>query len=140
TRPPSRRRWPPCVRPAASRRARAAARGRRARARGGGAASGSGASTFGLPHGAAHCHRSLRRAAARAALETAAALRHAGPMIDRVVDRLPALLLLAVVALGAHVAIIEANDWRLLTASVPAFLLFVLYLRSGPGTGGGGKG
>jgi uncharacterized membrane protein YgcG len=61
-------------------------------------------------------------------------------MIDRVVDRLPALLLLAVVALGAHVAIIEAHDWRLLTASVPAFLLFVLYLRSGPGTGGGGKG
>ena len=61
-------------------------------------------------------------------------------MIDRVVDRLPALLLLAIVALGAHVAIIEAKDWRLLTASVPAFLLFVLYLRSGPGTGGGGKG
>ena len=61
-------------------------------------------------------------------------------MIDRVVDRLPALLLLAVVALGAHVAIIEAKDWRLLTASVPAFLLFVLYLRSGPGTGGGGGG
>ena len=51
-------------------------------------------------------------------------------MIDRVVDRLPALLLLAVVALGAHVAIIEVQDWRLLTASVPAFLLFVLYLRS----------
>ena len=61
-------------------------------------------------------------------------------MIDRVVDRLPALLLLAVVALGAHVAIIEVQDWRLLTASVPAFLLFVLYLRSGPGTGGGGGG
>ena len=60
-------------------------------------------------------------------------------MIDRVVDRLPALLLLAVVALGAHVAIIEAGNWRLLTASAPAFLLFVLYLRSGPGTGGGGK-
>jgi len=61
-------------------------------------------------------------------------------MFDRVIDRLPALLLLAVVALGAHVAIIEAKDWRLLTASVPAFLLFVLYLRSGPGTGGGGGG
>ena len=61
-------------------------------------------------------------------------------MLDRVVDRLPALLLLAIVALGAHVAIIEAKDWRLLTASVPAFLLFVLYLRSGPGTGGGGGG
>ena len=61
-------------------------------------------------------------------------------MIDRVVDRLPALLLLAVVALGAHVAIIEAGDWRLLTASAPAFLLFVLYLRSGPGGGGKGGG
>jgi len=65
-------------------------------------------------------------------------------MIDRIVDRLPALLLLAVVALGAHVAVVGANDWRLLVASGPAFLLFVLYLRSGPGAsgtgGGGGKG
>jgi hypothetical protein len=65
-------------------------------------------------------------------------------MLDRLIDRLPALLLLAVVALGAHVAVVEAKDWHLLVASVPAFLLFVLYLRSGPGTGGasggGGKG
>lgn len=62
-------------------------------------------------------------------------------MLDRVIDRLPALLLLAFVALGAHVAIVEADDWRGLSASVPAFVLFVLYLRSGPGTGGaGGKG
>ena len=61
-------------------------------------------------------------------------------MIDRVVDRLPALILLAVVALGAHVAVVEAEDWRLLVASVPAFLLFVLYLRSGPGAGGAGGG
>ena len=61
-------------------------------------------------------------------------------MIDRVVDRLPALLLLAVVALGAHVAIAEVGNWRLLVASVPAFLLFVVYLRSGPGSGGSGGG
>ena len=59
-------------------------------------------------------------------------------MLDRVIDRLPALLLLAFVALGAHVAIVEARDWRGLSASVPAFLLFVWYLRSGPGTGGAG--
>ena len=61
-------------------------------------------------------------------------------MLDRLIDRLPALLLLAVVALGAHVAVVEAEDWRLLVASAPAFLLFVLYLRSGPGAGGGGGG
>ena len=61
-------------------------------------------------------------------------------MLDRLVDRLPALLLLAIVALGAHVAVMEAKDWRLLVASAPAFLLFVFYLRSGPGTGGKGGG
>ena len=62
-------------------------------------------------------------------------------MLDRLIDRLPALLLLAIVALGAHVAVMEAKDFKLLVASVPAFLLFVFYLRSGPGTGGaGGKG
>ena len=61
-------------------------------------------------------------------------------MLDRVIDRLPALLLLAFVALGAHVAIVEAKDWRGLSASVPAFVLLVLYLRSGPGTGGAGAG
>lgn len=62
-------------------------------------------------------------------------------MLDRVIDRLPALLLLAIVALGAHVAVMQAKDWRLLIASAPAFVLFVFYLRSGPGSGGsGGKG
>jgi hypothetical protein len=61
-------------------------------------------------------------------------------MLDRMIDRLPALLLLAVVALAAHVAVMEAKDYKLLVASVPAFLLLVFYLRSGPGAGGKGGG
>ncbi|HZM01178.1 MAG TPA: hypothetical protein VFD43_13105 [Planctomycetota bacterium] len=67
-------------------------------------------------------------------------MRHAGAMLDRVIDRLPALLLLAVVALAAHVAVMEAGNLKLLVASVPAFLLFVFYLRAGPGEGGQGGG
>jgi len=81
------------------------------------------------------------RGAAATTLETDPAVGHAGPMLDRLIDRLPALLLLAIVALAAHVAVMEAGELRLLIASVPAFVLLVVYLRSGPGEGGaGGRG
>jgi hypothetical protein len=58
--------------------------------------------------------------------------------MDRVIDRLPALLLFAVLLLLAHVAVFEARQPAKLLAGVPAFLLLLLYLRAGSG-GGGGK-
>jgi len=58
-------------------------------------------------------------------------------MFDRVIDRLPALLLLAALALLAHVAIFDAHEPGRLMAGIPAFLLLLLYLRAG--TGGAGK-
>jgi len=54
-------------------------------------------------------------------------------MLDRVIDRLPALLLFAALALLAHVAIFDAHEPGRLMAGIPAFLLLVLYLRAGTG-------
>ena len=58
-------------------------------------------------------------------------------MLDRVINRLPALLLLAVLLLLAQVAIFDASQPGRLVAGIPAFLLLLLYLRAG--TGGAGK-
>jgi hypothetical protein len=52
-------------------------------------------------------------------------------VLDRVIDRLPALLLLGVIALAAQVALVELRDPERLLAAVPAAVLLVLYLRSG---------
>ncbi len=59
-------------------------------------------------------------------------------MLDRVIDRLPALLLLGVVALAAQVAFVEMERPVRALAALPAALLLVAYLRAGSG-GGGGK-
>lgn len=61
-------------------------------------------------------------------------------MLERAIDRLPALLLLAVLALLAHVALFDRHEPGRLMAGIPAALLLLLYLRSGGGGGGGGKG
>ena len=58
-------------------------------------------------------------------------------MLDRVIDRLPALLLFLVLALLAHVAIFDVGQPGRLVAGIPAALLLLLYLRAG--SGGGGK-
>lgn len=60
-------------------------------------------------------------------------------MLDRAIDRLPALLLFAVLALLAHVALFDAHEPGRLLAGIPAFLLLLLYLKAGSGGGGGGK-
>jgi len=60
-------------------------------------------------------------------------------MLDRAIDRLPALLLLAVLALLAHVALFDRHEPGRLMAGIPAALLLLVYLRTGGG-GGGGKG
>ena len=54
-------------------------------------------------------------------------------MLDRVIDRLPALLLVAVLALLAHVAIFDSHQPGRLMAGIPALLLLLLYLRAGRG-------
>jgi hypothetical protein len=60
-------------------------------------------------------------------------------MLERVIDRLPALLLFAVLLLLAHVAIFDAREPGRLLAGIPAFLLLLLYARAGGGGGGGKK-
>ena len=60
------------------------------------------------------------------------------PVLDRIIDRLPALLLLLALLLCAHVALFDAHDKALLVATIPGLMLLVLYLRAG--SGGGGKG
>jgi len=62
--------------------------------------------------------------------------RHHASMLDRVIDRLPALLLFAVLLLLAHVAIFDAHQPGRLLAGIPAFLLLLLYVRAGSGSGG----
>ena len=57
-------------------------------------------------------------------------------MLDRAIDRLPALLLLAVLALLAHVAIFDRQQPGRLMAGIPAALLLLFYLRAGSGGGG----
>jgi hypothetical protein len=52
-------------------------------------------------------------------------------MIDRLIDRLPALLLLGILALAAQVALVELDEPQRLLAAVPATVLLVLYLRAG---------
>jgi hypothetical protein len=58
-------------------------------------------------------------------------------MLDRVIDRLPAVLLLLVLALLAHVAFFDTNQPGRLLAGIPAAIVLLLYLRAG--TGGGKK-
>jgi hypothetical protein len=60
-------------------------------------------------------------------------------MLDRVIDRLPAVLLFLVLALLAHVAIFDARQPGRLVAGIPAALLLILYLRAGSGGGKGKK-
>jgi hypothetical protein len=56
--------------------------------------------------------------------------------LDAMIDRVPLLLLLGVLALAAHVAIVEVSDPGRLVASLPAAALAVLYLRAGSRAGG----
>ena len=58
-------------------------------------------------------------------------------MLDRVIDRLPALLLLAVILLAVQVAIFEVKQPVQIVGALPVAVLLFLYLRAG--TGGGGK-
>jgi len=58
-------------------------------------------------------------------------------MLDRVIDRLPALLLLAILALLVQAVVFDVRQPGKLLAGIPAGLLLLLYLRAG--TGGGGK-
>jgi hypothetical protein len=52
-------------------------------------------------------------------------------MIARLIDRMPAVLLGGLILLSAHVALLEARQPERLLASVPAVLVWVLYLRAG---------
>ncbi|MGQ0554144.1 MAG: hypothetical protein ACT4PU_13100 [Planctomycetota bacterium] len=64
-------------------------------------------------------------------------------MLDRLIDRLPALLLLAVVLLAAQVAISEKGEALRLVPALPALGLLLLYFikgRSGGKGKSGGKG
>ena len=54
-------------------------------------------------------------------------------MLDRVIDRLPALLLLALLALLVQATVFEVREPGRLVAGIPAFLLLLLYLRAGSG-------
>lgn len=56
--------------------------------------------------------------------------------LDAMIDRVPLLLLLGVLALAAHVAIVEVSDPGRLVASLPAAALAVFYLRAGRRAGG----
>jgi hypothetical protein len=58
--------------------------------------------------------------------------------VDRLIDRLPALLLLGVILLAVQVAVFEVHQPVQIVGALPAALLLVLYLRAGSG-GGGGK-
>ncbi len=76
--------------------------------------------------------------AGRLALETGAAGRQAGAVIDRLIDRLPAVLLLGVVLLAVQVAAFEVDRPGQVLGAVPAAALLFLYLRAGSGGGSGG--
>ena len=52
-------------------------------------------------------------------------------MLDRVVDRMPALLVIASLGLLAQVAIEETGRTELLVAGVPSVVLLLMYLVSG---------
>jgi len=54
-------------------------------------------------------------------------------MLDRVIDRLPAVLLILVLALLAHVAFFDVNKPAKLVAGIPAVVVLLLYLRAGTG-------
>jgi len=61
-------------------------------------------------------------------------------MLDRAIDRLPALLACALLLLLVHVAVFDRDEPARLMAGIPAALLLLLYLRAGRGGGGGGGG
>lgn len=54
-------------------------------------------------------------------------------MLDRLVDRLPALLLLFVLLLCAHVSLFDRDRPALLVAAAPGFVVLLAYLRAGRG-------
>lgn len=60
-------------------------------------------------------------------------------VLDRLIDRLPTLLLFLALLLCAHVALFDAQDKVRLVAAIPGTLLLLLYVRSGSGGGGGKK-
>ena len=60
-------------------------------------------------------------------------------VIDRLIDRLPALLLAGALALCAHVALFDRDEPRLLVAAAPGVLVLLLYLRAGSGPGRGAR-
>lgn len=57
------------------------------------------------------------------------------PMLERAIDRLPALLALALLLLLAHVAVFDRHEPARLMAGIPAALLLLFYLRAGKGGG-----
>ena len=61
------------------------------------------------------------------------------PVFDKLIDRMPALLLLAILLLLGHVAVFDRHEPGRLMAGIPAALLLILYLRAGSGAGGGKK-
>lgn len=57
--------------------------------------------------------------------------------LGRIIDRAPALLVLAALALALQVALAQDGEPGDLLASVPAALLLVAYVRAGRAAGGG---
>lgn len=52
-------------------------------------------------------------------------------MLDRLIDRMPALLVLASLALLGHVAVQEVDRTELLAAGIPGAVLLLVYLVGG---------
>ena len=59
-------------------------------------------------------------------------------MLERLVARIPTLLLVGVLACAGHVVVREAGAPERLVALVPTLLLLVAYLRAGRGARGAG--
>ena len=73
-------------------------------------------------------------------LEAGPADRQSVAVLDRVIDRLPALLLLGVILLAVQVAVFEVGRPGQIIGAIPAAALLFLYLRAGSGGGKSGKG
>lgn len=56
-------------------------------------------------------------------------------MLERAIDRLPALLAFALLLLLVHVSVFDRREPARLLAGIPAALLLLFYLRAGKGGG-----
>ena len=61
-------------------------------------------------------------------------------MLDRLIDRLPAVLLLGVILLAVQVGVFEVDKPGQIIGAIPAAALLFLYLRAGAGGSGGKSG